>query len=261
MIDKSAPNVSSSDSLAKRSCVKKPWGYEFEYFENTDVSIWVLCMGYMHKSGYLMDDSKTSFHMHEHKSSTVLCIDGAIMVETFSGANILRPFESTKVSSKEFHRVSSYLNYGIALEIESPNDRNDIARLFDSHGRVNKGYDWNHSDLSDLSILKSEVDFSNNFPNLTLIDAETGVSSLQIYNKNNTTYITGVSVDQLVQTYDSGSVFICTEGKLIDKNNKTILLPSSVYVVENLAMLSERFFAHNHGLANLSGFIVTSYAA
>ena len=126
---------------------------------------------------------------------------------------------------------------------------------------MNKGYDWNHSELSDLSVLKSEINFSNNFPNLTLPEDTRGISPLQIYKKSYTRHLTKISVDQLIKSYDSRSVFICTEGRLKDNNNKTILFPSSVYALENLVQLSERFFAHNHNLAILSGFIVTSYAA
>ena len=138
----------------------KPWGFEFEYFDNSLVSVWVLQLGTLHKSGYVLGSSRTSLHMHSTKCTSVICIDGVLDVVYLSGSKRLYPSEHCTIPPTRFHRLQAYIGKCVAIEIETPSNRDDIIRLEDDHGRQGKGYDWDLTRLFNPSLVNFKL--SNN---------------------------------------------------------------------------------------------------
>jgi len=122
--------------------VSKPWGFEFEYFDNGRFSIWVLLLGLAHKSGYLERPSATSMHLHENKDAIAFCVSGEVDINTEEGSTKLTPGQHIFLEAGYYHQISTCFPNSILIEIESPSDRTDIRRLKDMYGREFDGYVW-----------------------------------------------------------------------------------------------------------------------
>ena len=123
--------------------VAKPWGFEFEYFDSQDLSIWILQLGIAHKSGYLERYSSTSMHLHENKDAVAFCVSGEVEINTEDGTEVLRAGSHIMLNSGVYHQIKTSYPNTILIELESPSDRSDIKRLRDTYGREAEGYVWN----------------------------------------------------------------------------------------------------------------------
>ena len=125
--------------------VLKPWGFEFSFFENSSLSIWILHLGITHKSGYVLEDARTSMHLHSSKSATAICAHGSVDIDLFDSSRILTKGDYQSINPFSYHRIQAKCTNSIVIEVETPNIRDDITRLRDDYGRKNLGYDWNIS--------------------------------------------------------------------------------------------------------------------
>jgi quercetin dioxygenase-like cupin family protein len=112
--------------------VKKPWGYEYLFYECENSAIWALC---------LKKDAGTSFHCHPNKKTALLVLQGKVNCSTFTGDHILNRGDVIHLEAKVFHRTSALENDTWILEIESPVDKADLIRLSDNYGRRDQGYE------------------------------------------------------------------------------------------------------------------------
>ncbi len=116
--------------------VLKPWGHEFQIFDNGRASVWMLCI----KPG-----QGTSVHCHFGKDARFIPLAGDAIVRTNSAINHLSYPESCAVERYEFHAVG---NGGASdlwlIEIERPSDKADLFRLRDKYGR-GQGYEGGDS--------------------------------------------------------------------------------------------------------------------
>ena len=133
-----------------KTTVRKPWGYEFSIFDDHDISIWLLQIGFPHKSGYLLEKSRTSMHLHLFKTATVICVHGSVDVVTTHSTVKLRPGDYYSIPPLTFHRLEACETYTLLVELETPSNRDDIIRLRDDYGRENQGYDWNKVPSSEV---------------------------------------------------------------------------------------------------------------
>ncbi len=123
--------------------VLKPWGHEFQIFDNGRASVWMLCI----KPG-----QGTSVHCHFGKTAGFLPVEGEAIVRTNADLRRLRFPEWAAVDRYEFHAVGNSGNRDLWLiEIEAPSDKADLFRLRDAYGR-GQGYEGgNHVVRDDLS--------------------------------------------------------------------------------------------------------------
>lgn len=147
--------------------VLKPWGFEFSFFENSSLSIWILHLGINHKSGYVLEDARTSMHMHSLKSATAICAHGAVDIDLYNHSRVLTKADYQSINSFSYHRIQAKCANSIVIEVETPNIRDDITRLRDDYGRKNLGYDWNMCSFlnpvdSGLIVKNQEVYYKNN---------------------------------------------------------------------------------------------------
>ncbi|NDE11700.1 MAG: hypothetical protein EBZ95_14240 [Chitinophagia bacterium] len=113
--------------------VSKPWGYEYLVYETTDVALWLL---------YIKDGGRTSLHCHPNKTTGLLLLKGDARI------SFIADFKDVSAPSKQmfrrglFHSTEALSNDGIfLLEIETPNNKNDLIRLNDIYGRSNLSYE------------------------------------------------------------------------------------------------------------------------
>ena len=122
--------------------VKKPWGNEYLIYENRKVAAWFLNIKY---------NKSTSLHCHPLKKTGFILLKGSVAMNVgfyqkkkFKALNkiMIRPglFHSTKAISKQGAQI---------IEIESPNNKNNLIRFKDDYGREKKPYE-NSKNIIDL---------------------------------------------------------------------------------------------------------------
>jgi mannose-6-phosphate isomerase-like protein (cupin superfamily) len=117
--------------------VKKPWGYEYLAFQNTNVAVWIL---------YIKNDQETSMHCHPHKKTVLVLLSGKVHFVTLNSKRELSPGDACTIEKGVFHQTKSFAKEGsYVMEIETPVNKRDLVRLKDKYGRKNLGYeDKNH---------------------------------------------------------------------------------------------------------------------
>ncbi len=117
-----------------RDCaILKPWGYEFEMFDDRKNAVWLLNMN---------PNRSTSMHCHQHKAAVLIPLTGEITLITLSGRYIIKPMESATLMPKTFHCLWNSGSSEVAvIEIESPSIKLDLVRANDAYGREKSGYE------------------------------------------------------------------------------------------------------------------------
>ena len=117
--------------------VSKPWGYEYLIFENKESALWLL---------YIKGVGKTSLHCHPNKTTGLLLLKGDARI------SFIADYKDVSAPNKQmfrrglFHATEAISSDGIfILEIETPNDKNDLIRLNDVYGRSNLSYESGES--------------------------------------------------------------------------------------------------------------------
>ncbi len=112
--------------------VLKPWGHEFQIFDNGRASVWFL---------HINPGQGTSVHCHFGKRARFIPLDGTAIVRTNAAIRRLTFPQSAAVDRYEFHAVGNGGDGPLSLiEIETPSDKADLFRLRDAYGR-GQGYE------------------------------------------------------------------------------------------------------------------------
>lgn len=119
--------------IHKDVIVSKPWGYEYLIFETEDVALWLLHI----KTGH-----KTSLHCHPNKTTGLLLLKGKARISFIADHKDISAPSKQMFRRGLFHSTEAISPNGIfVLEIETPNNKNDLIRLDDSYGRSNLSYE------------------------------------------------------------------------------------------------------------------------
>lgn len=134
--------------------IKKPWGYEYLAYHNSDVGVWIL---------HINPFQSTSMHCHTKKTTGLIVLDGKILL-SFLGDNIeLNKLEKRMIRRGLFHSSKSlYSNETILLEIETPNDKEDLVRLKDEYGRKLQPYETESFKVEEKNIVNFTEPKNNN---------------------------------------------------------------------------------------------------
>ena len=188
--------------------VRKPWGYEYLTFQSKKVAVWILCL----KKG-----QQTSMHAHPKKKTSLVVLEGEVTCKSFDQAVKKNAGDAVIINRKVFHQtVNNSKKDAIIMEIETPNDKGDLIRLFDKYGRAGTGYE--KADKFDVNLtnynymtLKSQ----NVFYNFTKKYGDTSIIFKKIDSKK--------SFDNLIQDHKNSLITIL-DGKIIidNKVDKTI---------------------------------------
>ena len=129
--------------IHKDVIVSKPWGYEYLIFETEEVALWLL---------HVKGSHKTSLHCHPNKTTGLLLLKGNARI------SFIADYKDISAPSKQmfrrglFHSTEALSPDGIfVLEIETPNNKNDLIRLDDVYGRSNLSYESGDSLIAKTS--------------------------------------------------------------------------------------------------------------
>lgn len=113
--------------------VKKPWGYEYLIFSNEAIAVWIL---------YLKAGAQTSMHCHPSKKTSLVVLEGKVNCSTITENLDRSAGEGLLIDKGVFHQTATISEGGaFVMEIETPVNKRDLARLKDKYGRKGKGYE------------------------------------------------------------------------------------------------------------------------
>jgi len=118
--------------LFRENAVNKPWGYEYLAYESEDVALWVL---------HLNKGFSTSMHAHPQKTTGLVILSGSIELGFIADSKVITAPDKQMIRRGLFHQSRAISDNVILLEVETPNDKGDLVRLFDDHGREALGYE------------------------------------------------------------------------------------------------------------------------
>src|SRR3972149_12124304 len=113
--------------------VKKPWGYEYLIFSNEVIAVWIL---------YLKTGAQTSMHCHPSKKTSLVVLEGKVNCSTITKDLDRSAGEGLLIDKGVFHQTATISEGGaFVMEIETPVNKRDLARLQGKYGRKGKGYE------------------------------------------------------------------------------------------------------------------------
>jgi len=112
--------------------VDKPWGYEYLIFESDQVALWLL---------HIEKNQSTSLHCHPTKTTGFLILRGEVELSFIADSKKLIAPDKQMIRRGLFHKTKALTDDVFILEIETPNDKEDLVRLNDQYGRSSLGYE------------------------------------------------------------------------------------------------------------------------
>ena len=134
--------------------VTKPWGYEYLAYENDNVGVWIL---------HIKDGESTSMHCHPNKDTGLIVLEGEVDISFLNDTHRKKDFDKTMIRKGLFHSSKAVNGDAVLLEIESPKDKEDLVRLYDSYGRRFKPYEDNKQEQADLSLHEDAQGYGKKF--------------------------------------------------------------------------------------------------
>ena len=208
--------------------VNKPWGYEYLCYQNEVFAIWLL---------HIKKDCKTSLHCHPNKNTSLVLLEGTAEISFIRGVLLqIKALEKIHIFKSRFHSTKAISDNGIfLLEIETPEDKNDLVRLDDSYGREDKPYEG--------------VEFESPKDSSCIWINEPGVDSI-IYKNCKLEHFKSSHKKDLFG-FSSNDFFIVSQGGIQAGKNSQIIRPSDVIdgvsierLLKNFDLIPESTFIH-----------------
>lgn len=165
--------------------VQKPWGYEYIAYQNNDVALMVLHIGY---------NERTSLHCHPSKSTGLVVLSGTAEINFIADSKQLTAPAKQMIRRGLFHQTHAVSDGGVIMfEIETPVDKDDLVRLRDNYGRKDQGYEGSQYELpKDDECLRiiDPAPGNSNFYKLGICDIEiTNVTDKSVFDNREPTDI------------------------------------------------------------------------
>ena len=200
-----------------KNIIKKPWGYEYLVYENSQVALWLL---------YIACNHQTSFHAHPNKTTGLIILDGEAKINFFDNSIYVNKLEKMSIRKGLFHSTKSISKNGTYLfEIESPNNKLDLVRLRDIYGREGKPYE----DSSFEYPKKDDCLSINNLENKEIFFHNCKLILIEINN-----------IEQLF-VFDDYTNIMFLNGGLLTDYNVSVLNPSDIVRVWIIKELAKEF--------------------
>jgi mannose-6-phosphate isomerase-like protein (cupin superfamily) len=146
--------------------VRKPWGWETAIWQNEHLAIWYLNINHRHK---------TSLHSHPLKKTGLVVLSGIAEVSFMNGKHMLKPSQKIMIRNGVFHSTEALSDLQL-IEVETPNDKENILRLEDSYGRAGQPYEDSSHHSKDIKQIKLEE-------NTVIGDCSLSIKNLKHWNE------------------------------------------------------------------------------
>jgi len=125
------------NTLYDNRIVNKPWGHEYVVYRDSNKLVVTLLKINYNKS--------TSLHCHPNKKSGFVLLDGKALFQLglWKKRSEVHSSPSKRMIARGlFHSIKSLSKNGmLALEFETPVNKNDLVRFKDNYGREQKSYE------------------------------------------------------------------------------------------------------------------------
>jgi hypothetical protein len=201
--------------------VTKPWGYEYLVYETSDVALWLL---------HIEKDKGTSLHCHPMKTTGLVLLEGEAELGFIADSKVIKAPSKQMIRRGLFHSTKAISKNGVLLlEIETPNDKQDLVRLVDNYGRSKIGYEtkneWTDKDETHIWI---EEPTNNETKNYKVNETVLSVSHI-----SEITDFDNFHDDEIVMFLKGGI------GKAIDGRNHLATVPGDVGIASIIKKVAQ----------------------
>lgn len=194
--------------------VNKPWGYEYLIYESSEVALWLL---------HIEKGKGTSLHCHPLKTTGLILLEGEAELGFIADSKIIKAPSKQMIRRGLFHSTTALSENGaLLLEIETPNDKQDLVRLVDKYGRSKHGYEtkneWTPKDATHIWIQDPEPKETINYNINKTILSVTRISHISEFDNFHN--------DEIIMFLKGGI------GKEIDGRNHLATVPGDVGISE-----------------------------
>ncbi len=204
--------------------VKKPWGYEYVvYRDRNKLCITLLNINYK---------KSTSLHCHPEKKSGFILLKGKALFQLGLWKKRSEKHNSPSkrmIARGLFHSIKSISKDGLlALEFETPVDKNDLVRFKDPYGRQQKSYEGKK--------------FTTNLPDKFLKFKKPQTKKKQIYKVNSLSLTLDVHKNfKSLLKNKPNTIFAIVSGAIVDKNSRKVISTGDIVKKNDLKTLSKVF--------------------
>ena len=122
--------------------VNKPWGYEYLWFENSNVAIWLLSLN---------KGSSTSLHCHPKKRTSLIVLEGTVKCKLLDSEEVISKGSAIVLEPCVFHQTYGLSDNVILIEVETPPMKGDLVRMKDKYGLERSSYELTNEYSTDFS--------------------------------------------------------------------------------------------------------------
>ena len=202
--------------------VFKPWGYEYVVYRYKKI----LSVTLLH----INPKKSTSLHCHPTKKTGFVLLNGDAIIQLGlwkSERNIYKSPDKLMIRTGLFHSIKCISKKPLlALEFETPIDKNDLVRFNDNYGREKKPYETGRK-LSNKNIeYKKLHKFQKNkkyFFGETTVVLETHINFKKLISEKNST------------------IFAVLNGNVCNKHKKKLLSPGDIIKSGTFKKLAQVF--------------------
>ena len=211
-------------SFYDNKVVFKPWGYEYVVYRNANnLSVTLLNINH---------NKSTSLHCHPQKKSGFILLGGKALFQLgLRKKNTeLHTSPSKRMMARGlFHSIKSVSKKGLlALEFETPVNKNDLVRFKDSYGREKKSYEGKKFTKS---IQSDFIKFQTPKMNKKQIYKIGDVNVALEVHKN---------FDKLLKNKNN-TIFAILDGSISDNKGRNVLSYGDIVKTDDLRILSKVF--------------------
>ena len=206
--------------------VFKPWGYEYVVFRHKKMlSITLLNIN---------SNKSTSLHCHPTKKTGFVLLDGRASIQLGLSKNEKKFFKSPSklmIRTGLFHSIKCISKRPlIALEFETPVNKNDLVRFNDKYGREKKNYEKGNK------ITKK---------NFNLIKLKSFKKDQKyIFGKTQVILESHYNFKRIIKEKNN-VIFAVINGNVSNKKNQKVLLPGDIIKTDTLKKLASKFKIKN----------------
>ena len=217
------------DSFYDNRIVNKPWGYEYVvYWNSNNLSVTLLSIDY---------NKKTSLHCHPKKKSGFILVSGKALFQLglWKKRSEVHSSPSKRMIARGlFHSIKSLSKNGLlALEFETPVNKNDLVRFKDDYGRQQKSYEGKK--------------FTKNIGSKFIKFKKPKLRKKQIYKINNVKIFLEVHKNfKRLITNKRSTIFGILDGAIVDRYGRSVLSYGDIIRTNDLKTLSEVFKIKKH---------------
>ena len=212
------------DSFYDNKIVNKPWGYEYVVYRNLNhLSVTLLSINY---------NKTTSLHCHPNKKSGFILIGGKALFQLglWKKRSEIHSSPSKRMIARGlFHSIKALSKKGLlALEFETPVNKNDLVRFKDEYGRQEKSYEGKK--------------FTKNIGSKFIKFKKPRAKNKQVYKINNIKISLEVhkNFKKLLRNKQN-TIFAILDGSIADKHGRNVLSYGDIIRTNDLKTLSEVF--------------------